>query len=1106
MSLRVPHMEFAAAEAFNQALHRDRHAHSDRPTCCGALPGLVAVGMARGTVVVGDYRRVVATLPPPEPETAVLALAVLSDSTYVAVGYGLGAVRLFELARPASAQFAIEPVSAGERNVRLRDGHLVGQAIVYVGFVGARHSHIVSADQAGVVLAHNATRLVVGLRMATRKVVGVYGGGTETLACAVMPLGVEELQLDVGLVAVMSRNMVAVVGVADSQVVWRAGPPRLSNAAPSAPPLGTLAWYPPTPTRTARLAYTFGPVLTVLAIDHDTTTTRVARTTLDEPIAALQWIGPRLVAAITATQRLLLVDAHSLQCLATKDLMALHLTRARGFANAFVAIHSKAVVLGRSGISVGSLPNWADRLVALLKNHRYEETIQLLQAFYSGHCDMALVGLDRPEAPQVRQEGLRLAAAISASITPANASLVPLVVALCVRLGAPDAVLDGMLDRFESVQLAPVFLDALVPLVLEGALTRLLPLVFQAAVSHYASADGELLEQVVTALEPGTLDVDLTVRLCRQNGLRRLEVYAWNAAGEFVTPLVEWIRDSLHGDPSGEVYAYLAHILTLRQFPTDRPLPFAFDAPAKVSLYEFLFAGTAVSVESAPLHVVPDFRTEPAYPYVFLLLSNNPLALVDTLASAFEDPFLNGDVWVLRQDMAEVLWDVVHASEFPRTTHTLVAAFLASQGAKYPQFVRFPDSVWAECCGDLCASVDEGLRERCELGLRLLLGVFRPRDGLLAAMVQQAGYDLVLYDVYRASGEWVEAMGVWLHSNGVAGVGGMVEAALATGKPETVDFVEQHLEELARGAQDEEVGEIAAAVTRHAPDIHSAVKRIASRALQYAYLTAVFAGVSPGPRYGGLADHYVGLVCEFAVDRAAGFVGRWRRYLAVDTVLPVLQKLHAVEAAVAVAPVPVDVLACQIATAPPDVLGVCLLLAPSVCKTLADWRAVVDVAVGLSPPQPGFVSLLLRLAVEAVPDALSLVTLVTSLQLSLEASRDVLARVYVGYACDAETARIAGRQAVGAATGDAARLTRTQSRGWTVGGECAVCGKRLWGLHIPSEAVAGALAAVAGDTSAVWLKEVRLVVFSCRHGYHQRCLENLGGRRGNGFACVVHEG
>lgn len=114
---------------------------------------MIAVGTDSGyTVVYGfgqDIKCILGTEAIVKTSGAVTAVTISPDQTYVAVGHAGGNIYLYDLAspgKPARTALALplKQVLSGRK-----EGHLQNSRITHIGYVGARHTSIVSGDEHG---------------------------------------------------------------------------------------------------------------------------------------------------------------------------------------------------------------------------------------------------------------------------------------------------------------------------------------------------------------------------------------------------------------------------------------------------------------------------------------------------------------------------------------------------------------------------------------------------------------------------------------------------------------------------------------------------------------------------------------------------------------------------------------------------------------------------------------------------------------------------------------------------------------------------------------------------------------------------------------------
>jgi len=93
---------------------------------------------------------------------AVTALAISQDHTFIAVGHATGYIHLYALAQPVKPARSVAPTKLAQIQSGRVEGHLVGSKIRHLGFVGLRHTAIVSSDDRGLAFYHSLGQ-VLGL-------------------------------------------------------------------------------------------------------------------------------------------------------------------------------------------------------------------------------------------------------------------------------------------------------------------------------------------------------------------------------------------------------------------------------------------------------------------------------------------------------------------------------------------------------------------------------------------------------------------------------------------------------------------------------------------------------------------------------------------------------------------------------------------------------------------------------------------------------------------------------------------------------------------------------------------------------------------------------
>jgi vacuolar protein sorting-associated protein 8 len=351
----------------------------------------------------------------------------------------------------------IPPLDARNLDNRTADGHISDVSIAHLGFLGTRHTALVSADDRGMAFSHLATRGAgaLGRTVKTTRILGRYPNilpptgkplkPSTVLAFSSLPLGNIERATDtMGLTAMLTPYLLVIVSTTPiAQTQHKSARPK--DVAPHSAMSGCLAWFPAVKLKVpdphtgseiskVKLAYCWSNVLTVLDVEEiqseDTdkpSSLRFrarSRWKSEESIVAVQWLSRSVLTVLTITQRLIVIEDRSMRMTEAFDLINRHIyhidlfskqlhslveqhdeedTTMHGvvsdaFYMSFKAYKGRIFLLGFNDIAIGALSNWADRLIALMENGDYVGAIQLATSYYTGDADKLTVGLPEDTA------------------------------------------------------------------------------------------------------------------------------------------------------------------------------------------------------------------------------------------------------------------------------------------------------------------------------------------------------------------------------------------------------------------------------------------------------------------------------------------------------------------------------------------------------------------------------------------------------------------------------------------------------------------------------------------------------------------------------------
>ncbi|KAI1089788.1 Golgi CORVET complex core vacuolar protein 8-domain-containing protein [Rostrohypoxylon terebratum] len=451
-------------QAFSEAGKRNLGS----PTCI-AVSASIVLGTTKGIILMFDYNQNLKMIIGPGTKAVesgpITAIAVSADYTTIAGGHSSGNIFTWDTSRASRPFLHIPPLDDSQLQHRTMDGHMPRASITHLGFLGTRHTALVSADDRGMAFSHLATRGTgsLGRTVKTVRILGRYPDApppasgkplkpSTVLGFSSLPLGNVERATDtMGLTAMLTPYLLVIVSTTPiAQTQHKSARPK--DVAPHSAMTGCLAWFPavklkvPDPSTGStmskvKLVYCWSNVLTVLDVDEVPSEDKDkppllkfkarSRWKCEEAIVAVQWLSRSVLTVLTITQRLIVLEDRSMRMTEAFDLIHKYIYHADLFSNqlhnlveqldeedtsmhgvvadafymSFKAYKGRIFLLGFNDVSIGALSNWADRLIALMENGDYIGAIQLATSYYTGDANKLTVGL--PEDAALRHRMVR---------------------------------------------------------------------------------------------------------------------------------------------------------------------------------------------------------------------------------------------------------------------------------------------------------------------------------------------------------------------------------------------------------------------------------------------------------------------------------------------------------------------------------------------------------------------------------------------------------------------------------------------------------------------------------------------------------------------------
>ena len=957
---------------------------------------------------------------PPLTSTAVecgpvTSLAISEDSTTLAVGHAEGHIFTWDLTKSTRPFLHVPPLEAHPTQSRKADGHLAGASVIHVGFLGFRHTALVSADDRGMAFSHLATRGMgsIGRAVRTTRVLGRYPDiiqrplkarkPSSVLAFSALPFGnVEQPTNSLGLVAMMTPYLLVIVSTTPiAQTQHKAARPK-AIAAHSAM-TAALAWFPAIKLKTqeatvssTKLVYCWSNVLTVLELIEVESSEPAekekplelvfkarSRWRSQEAIVAIQWLSRSVMAVLTITQQLIILEDVSMNPTDSFDLVqkqiyhqdlfsqqlhslverldeedpSMHGVVADGFYMSFRAYKGRLFVLGVNEVFIGSLSNWADRLLALLEAGDFIGAIRLATSYYSGVGEKVSIGLPEDDRSRHSIVQEKLIEMMSASLKYAfgqnqqastgqldDLQLKDLAIA-CVTatlsVGDIAFLFDEVFAWYDDHDKATIFLNVLEPYILDGQFTSIPPAALKPMIDDYMTTHiPATLEEIICRLDTSTMDIDQVTSLCKSYNLYDAFIYVWTGAlGDYVGPILELLKllrassqlNGHLGDPdqahqnAEKIFPYLSFTLTGRIYPTGNETDFEESRKAQEQIYEFFFSGASDPTSSRS----PGTKSSQSFPHLRELLLFDAASTMSVLNEAFEDSYLNRpdelsngfdegahlngtsqSKTFTRQFIITVLLEVISSTDLKAEDSIFVDMFIARSLPKYPQDLVLSGSTLNQILTRICRFPDPDAAEDCQLSVEYLLSVYHPPDvQSFVPLFREARFFRVLKSVYRSGKQWsLLVQTYFLSEHDQEGVFEVIRACLRKNTPlsskqqrEIHDIVRSHAFDLANI----DVRHTAVLIADFLPESHEFVLSSLRdyTYLQYNYLKSLLDPdrrvAVPAPSSVSLIERYILLMCQQNPQHVAAYVNSLNDIdLQLRDVVPSMEASGVIDAAV----------------------------------------------------------------------------------------------------------------------------------------------------------------------------------------------------------------
>nr|XP_031862274.1 uncharacterized protein CI109_002239 [Kwoniella shandongensis]KAA5529346.1 hypothetical protein CI109_002239 [Kwoniella shandongensis] len=559
------------------------------------IRGMIAVGTERGFVIVYAFdQEMKHVLGNEGSDSPVTTVNISSDQTYIAVGRASGNIHLYDLSNPTKAARTTLALTPKQVLSGRREGHLQGSRILHVGFVGSRHTSIVTGDEHGRAFWWSLGR-VMGVD--SNDVVRMLGSYPETdmeatsypsrkpttlFVALPLPLGENPHLTDTfHLSALLTPSKLVIVGMKPSAKTWFRKM-RDATGGEQGGYMGCAVWLKSGEVdgdskSDPVLVYSWGRSVRFLRVrievngkDSKPEFVEGRKFEASEAVRALQWYNPNHLLIVTTTE-LLLLDVRSMTTVETTPLQTRLLTAQdfysglsvkgglegplESFVGSAKTHRGKLFLLTKTNLQVGTLLHWNDRILGCVHRGDFLGAIQVALPYYEGRATGNLIGL--PEETEEKQAviGARIRELMHASLewafspdrmtddthysadgrgvdlTSLFEGLATSCIEACLAIKDSSFLFDDAFEHFSQVGIQGVFLNVLEPFIFSGRIREVPPIIIQGLIKmHDEKGELDLAESVIWHVDPISLDINQAITLCEAHGLWDAMIHVYTRA------------------------------------------------------------------------------------------------------------------------------------------------------------------------------------------------------------------------------------------------------------------------------------------------------------------------------------------------------------------------------------------------------------------------------------------------------------------------------------------------------------------------------------------------------------------------------------------------
>lgn len=755
-------------------------------TCFVPTDSHIVVGTAKGIIAIFDYKEFIKALLVPAtiddgfestPRSSVTKLRISKDGNYVCATFSSGDIFLWNLNKTSNGSQGDNSIVPLYAVLNITDHK--GCELSGIDFYAERHTGILVANKTtGAVTLHSGHRNSFWKLSYKSTLILNISKNEKILSMKAHNYG------NMAYVAILTSRTFAIIRCTEKNEIVMSIPISAPNQQ-----LGvnySISWS----FDAYKIVFSLNNFVEVIAFSDFNLSSIKSRYNwiTTESICFSKWISSNLVGILTISHQFdIILPTSEHTTIANIDLLEQEIVQPPS--SHFEFINSRILIFSSYCFKEGKIRSWSEMILNCVQKGDYIHALLLIEYFLTDKASLSnLLFLEQDDTKRLYQlsdpfKNLTLAAVgyLTNLEDIKEENLVELfyLVLRIVNIFANhshvsndfEAFIDELYHRLDNEQ-KHIFCDVISNTVKEGNLKKLPPECFKDLISYLAKREnGYDLGEILTQLDPDTLDIDLATKICENNKLFDILIYIWNKLfNDYVTPLLDFffiISDHtnecvvLKGGyiDKKKVFDYLQSILTGIQFPVKGKIfPEALKNKAISDILAILLSG--VSIEWPPSSgnklILYSSIDEPPYPYLSLLLNfdvDRCLRLINKIFESSlpdEEETFNGieQPLISRQNIVEILVDYMKCNTDAYNQES-VAVFIAYNYSKFPQYVKLSNRIIELIVRILCehTAVDTN---KVQLGLESLISTYTPPDrNIFVALLVSKGFNDVLLQYYR---------------------------------------------------------------------------------------------------------------------------------------------------------------------------------------------------------------------------------------------------------------------------------------------------------------------------------------------------------------------